>query len=103
MTGAIYGLYSSAEPLQIRYVGRTVNSLDTRLGDHLSKSRRPTNRFPVCDWIRLEYAKGNRVRIRELGRYNVGFDLSRAEKAWIRFWSAFCDSVNHSMRPTSPV
>lgn len=57
----IYGLSSSNNPEQIRYIGQTSNSLQRRLIMHKSKAKIETN-HRAC-WIRSELKKGNDIII----------------------------------------
>jgi hypothetical protein len=94
--GYVYGLFSTAAPLQMRYVGRTEGEPITRLKCHHSPHANPA----VRKWIQEEQASGARVGMRVLGRYKIA-ELPTAEREWIQFWRAYCGLLNspHGLPP----
>lgn len=90
----IYGLASSAQPLQIRYVGRAAVP-DMRLMAHLGLARRGKGPNPVLRaWINQTESAGAQVQLRVFGKYQSGVEVSTAETRWIRFWSNYCELAN---------
>jgi len=89
-TGVIYGLFASDEPLHIRYVGQTTHAPERRLAEHLKKFGLPGRKRI---WIDEVNARGAKVGIRVLGRYNIS-ELYEAEGVWFAFWNCFCDLTN---------
>ncbi len=57
----VYGLYSTEKPKDIRYVGQTVQKVETRFRSHLYDVNRVSKRRPLLDWIKNVQRKGFRV------------------------------------------
>lgn len=91
MTGRIYALIDPRSK-QIRYVGKTIQTLRKRLIGHVTETHRGTYRR--ARWIRALERLGIKPRIVALGTYPTN-DLCEQERRWIsilRKWGA--DLVN---------
>jgi len=60
----IYGLYSSKNPNNIRYVGKTSESLNKRLSRHIQSCEKEKTR--KSNWIKKELKNGNKILIIEI-------------------------------------
>ena len=74
----IYGLFSGID-VELRYVGKTINSLEWRLSKHLAEN----NDNYKCRWIKSENKNIYIQLIQEL--YNKE-DLNNAEIYWIKYF-----------------
>jgi len=92
--GIVYGLFASDEPLQIRYVGKTTRSPESRLWAHCSSydSRR------VRAWVELVATRRAKVGLRVFGEYPL-CELVYAERKWISFWLSYCELNNTQQHP----
>lgn len=85
----IYTLSSSENPTDIRYVGKTKQSLIRRLQGHLCKAKNAKNEGYSANynynWINSELAKGNSIIIEELDSmiFDEDEDWSWFEIYWI--------------------
>lgn len=77
-------IYSLAHPVtgRLRYVGKTVVNLKTRLNGHIYKARSSRTRTPVGQWIRQILNKGLKPIIEQLA-IAVGESWQAAERRWI--------------------
>ncbi len=66
-TGFIYGLVASDEPLQIRYVGKTITAPILRLKSHLNGKSARSKR--LRNWHQEVRERGAETRLRILGEY----------------------------------
>lgn len=57
-TVSIYALFDPREPEHVRYVGKTVKKLHSRLKDHITQSRKEQYTTHKCNWIRKLLAEG---------------------------------------------
>lgn len=75
-------IYFLSDPInyQIRYVGKTIKSLETRLGEHISAANRP--RTYVQKWIKLLLDKGQIPKITETQQIHEN-ESAFVEKKWI--------------------
>ena len=78
----IYALYDPRKPDVVRYVGKTVKPLSSRLFNHVSEARRSSERCHRLHWIRGLLAEGIQPAIRLLE--TVHFDgWVDSERHWI--------------------
>jgi len=78
---AIYALFDPREPLAIRYVGKTQQSLAQRLGAHIREARTGAQSYRY-KWIRFVLADGVRPEIRLLESV-VAESWQERERDWI--------------------
>lgn len=84
MTTKIYALFDPREPLQVRYVGKTVQELKVRLATHLSECRSDWYSFsPKNRWFRQLFAVGVSPEIKLLGEVDES-QVKTAERKWIK-------------------
>ncbi len=83
MTYAIYGLFDSADAKHIRYVGRTVLSVEKRCQQHCRPSSLRTDTYR-SRWIRLVLRKGRTVGIVVLDRATSLSESSDMERRYVR-------------------
>jgi hypothetical protein len=88
--GYVYALYASDCPLQVAYVGQTINPAG-RLADH--GDGKNTSAWVRC-WVMDVINRDAKVCMTILGEYQNGRELNAAEKTWIRFWATFCGLAN---------
>jgi hypothetical protein len=88
--GIIYGLFSTDQPTQLRYIGQTLQAPVTRLAGHHG---RPQSKKMV-EWTKLVSESGHQIGMRILGTYPKKV-LNKAELKWIRFWDQYCDLLNY--------
>jgi len=89
----IYALFDHREPLQIRYVGKTVNGLEKRWFCHIGDARRGESSCKAV-WIRGLLNEGIYSGIKILSQEEDMTKLAIAERKWIRFWAQYCDLLN---------
>ncbi len=85
MRCSIYGLYST-EDGEIRYIGQTRISLETRLSQHLGDASRKNERklkSHCYRWIRKTLRNGHRIGIQLL---EADAEYETAEKQWIAIY-----------------
>jgi hypothetical protein len=84
----IYGLSSSENGI-IRYIGKTIKSLNERLSEHLYDSRHPEN--SLCpdshkgNWIRRVEEDGFYIQIQTIEETTVA-EQNEREKYWIKYY-----------------
>lgn len=88
---SIYALYSSLSSDEIRYVGKTVRTLEKRLFFHMIRHEREANRHK-SHWINKVIAEGGEVCIRLLETCD-DFDQDAREIHWI----AECRKLGHKL------
>ena len=84
----IYGLYDSRNPIEIRYVGKTVRTVTARLMSHLDEVRRNKVRSHKNSWIRRVLADGGRVELLALDRAENHTDGCALERHYIVWFKA---------------
>lgn len=69
----VYGLYSSARPLEIRYVGQTTGSIERRLTLHFYKLRKEGAKTACAKWIKKHLSLGNTIHTKliSIGDWNT--------------------------------
>jgi hypothetical protein len=87
--GYIYALVASDEPLQIRYIGRTIKPKSRWSGTKLTV----TSKEYLFRWQLSVKVRGAKVEMVILGQYKIS-SLPRAEMLWIKFWSKYCEVLN---------
>jgi hypothetical protein len=82
-TASVYALRENGF---VRYVGKTIKSLECRLGEHLTQAR---NGFfsHKCNWIRSMFAQGLSPTITILEK--VKGDGCAAERKWIAYFKSY--------------
>lgn len=88
----IYGL-TDPRTGELRYVGKTVNSMELRLRIHLQAARSRKWGRPILRWIRSVVRSGSQPQIFEIETIQAGGDWTEAE----RFWIAYFRSVGASL------
>lgn len=78
----IYGLSSSNDPDNIRYIGKT-NNIVNRLKRHLSKYNLKIDSYKNR-WINMEISNGNEIHIKELFRVDEKINWQKVEVEWIK-------------------
>ena len=90
--GIIYGLFDPRTG-QLRYIGRTISSVSSRLAAHLADARRKA--LPKSGWIREMREGGLAPEIEILETCSSKEDLHEAERWHIQYWiSLGCDLTN---------
>lgn len=77
----IYGLSSSESPENIRYIGKTINKLKSRLQRHMSDYKNEDT-FK-SRWIKKELKKGNKILIKEIFLVPISEDWAKWEIFYI--------------------
>lgn len=80
MTTKIYAL---RERHFVRYIGKTINSLESRLNDHLADARKGINTHKA-NWIRQMLDRGELPSITLIAK--VDGDGNKEEIAWIKYF-----------------
>lgn len=70
---------------EIRYVGKTKNSLEKRLSGHLEKSNNLNNKWYVANWIRSLQNKNQKPIIKLIGEFSDE-EINDAEKYYIKYF-----------------
>lgn len=107
MITLIYTLESSAEPNNIRYVGKTIQDLNSRLQEHIYQAKRylkNKNHYNHnYNWINKELSLGNSIIIKEIDRCdsskNENWELT--EEYWIeqfRIWGFKLNNIQEGGR-----
>lgn len=94
-TVLIYGLTSSGDPLNIRYVGKTSQKLSLRLSGHRTLSR--TGNDHRGNWIRKEVGFGNKINIVQLDEV-----WSDDWEFWEIFWIAELKRIGYNLVNGTP-
>lgn len=91
----IYGLYSTDNPEEIRYVGKTIRPLRERLHNHIYESK--TGKSHKSNWIRLVNSKNLEIKI-------VIIDIvwKHDWEFWEIFWIAEYKRRGYKLTNTSP-
>ena len=101
MITLIYTLESSAEPNNIRYVGKTIQDLDSRLQEHISQAKRylkNKNHYNHnYNWINKELSLGNSIIIKEIDKCDSSKneDWEEAEEYWIEQFKIWGFKLNN--------
>jgi hypothetical protein len=90
-TDMVYGLVSSDEPLQIRYVGRT-RTPSLRLSQH--RRRRGGYNTPLWQWADAVVRRGAQIEMRFLSGPHTRPEARAAERKWFDFWFNYCELLN---------
>ena len=94
-TVLIYGLTSSGDPLNIRYVGKTSQKLSLRLSGHRTLSR--TGNDHRDNWIRKEVGFGNKINIVQLDEV-----WSDDWEFWEIFWISELKRIGYNLVNGTP-
>lgn len=80
----IYTLQSTRDISNVRYIGKTIQKLNSRLSQHLSLARNNAKRH-VYNWIRKELKDGYKISIIEIDSINTNIESEwqQLEQKWI--------------------
>lgn len=82
----IYALSSSLDPERYRYIGKTEQTLDKRLRDHIYQAKNKKNKDYKSNWIKSQIKRGDIIII-ELDE--VPYEKwEEAERAYIRLFKS---------------
>lgn len=89
-------IYSLNDPdtLQIRYIGKTVNSLKKRLSGHITWAKYPRNKTHIANWVRFLLKENKRPIICLIEEVSDDLWIER-EQYWIAFYKDII--CNHSI------
>jgi len=88
----IYGLYSSENGI-IRYIGKTKNSIFTRLNEHKCDALTKKLKSHKCNWIRKVYKNGYEVNVKLIEEVNED-NWQEREIFWIKKYRVDGNIVN---------
>jgi hypothetical protein len=98
-----YHLYvlMELEPKSIRYIGKTVQGLQTRFRRHIKDAEEKnddgtwTDTTHRANWIRKALSEGKQLKIKSIGEYSDLIQVNEAEKFFIKhFRAARADLTN---------
>lgn len=94
MLTRIYTLQSTRNLSDIRYVGKTIQKLKTRLSQHLSLARNMAKRH-VYNWIRKELSEGYEISITEID--SVETDVEEVWQSLEQHWIAEYKKLGYNL------
>ena len=81
-----YVLFDEKDPEDIRYVGVTCNSVNTRFSQHKYCAMHPEKRgLPVHKWMYSRYTKGININYKQIDQCSEQ-NWENREKYWIKFY-----------------
>lgn len=86
----VYGLASTKDN-EIRYIGQTIRSTNSRLSDHLREAR-GRSKSALCEWIRSVWKSGQGIKLFVLHR---GGEWNKSESEYFDLYTSLgADLVN---------